>query len=171
LRRVEVLRLRVKDVLVDEGCLRVLGKGRHGGKWRKIPMQAEVRRVVGSWIQGKAADERVVPYSITGADQLLLRAAHRAGFREKGIRVSHHDLRRTFGRLANASGMNLVSLQGLFGHASPELSAHYIGLDVDELRSGLDRLATYIHPSRGLFPARQTRTGVPTYGRGSQGGA
>jgi len=77
---------------------------------------------------------------------LLLRAAQRAGFPDKGIRVSHHDLRRTFGRLANASGMNLVSLQGLYGHASPELSAHYIGLDVDELKSALDRLGSFIGP-------------------------
>lgn len=146
LRRVEVLRLRVKDVLEGEGCLRVLGKGRGGGKWRNIPMQAEVRRIVGSWIRGRAAEDRVVPYSTTGADQLLLRAAARAGFEEKGIRVSHHDLRRTFGRLANASGMNLVSLQGLFGHASPELSAHYIGLDMDELKRALNRLGSFIGP-------------------------
>jgi len=148
LRRVEVLRLRVKDVLEAEGCLRVLGKGRHGGKWRNIPMQAEVRRVLGPWIEGKRADERVVPYSPTGADQLLLRASVRAGLRRQGIRVSHHDLRRTFGRLANASGMNLVSLQGLFGHASPELSAHYIGLDIDELKRALDRMGSFIGPLR-----------------------
>jgi len=146
LRRVEVLRLRAKDILGTEGSLRVLGKGRYGGKWRNIPMQAEVRRVLESWIQGKSADDRVVPYSTSGADVLLQRAALRAGFPGQGIRVSHHDLRRTFGRLANASGMNLVSLQGLYGHASPELSAHYIGLDVDELRNALDRLASFIGP-------------------------
>jgi integrase len=143
---VEVLRLRVKDVLESEGSLRVLGKGRHGGKWRNIPMQAEVRRLLRDWTRGRGGDERVIPYSVTGADGLLLRAAKRAGFPDQGIRVSHHDLRRTFGRLANASGMNLVSLQGLFGHASPELSAHYIGLDVDELRSALDRLGSFIGP-------------------------
>jgi integrase len=146
LRRVEVLRLRVKDVMEEEGCLRVLGKGRHGGKWRNIPMQEEVRRVLRSQIRGRAADDRVVPYSSTGADQILFRAAERAGFPERGIRVSHHDLRRTFGRLANASGMNLVSLQGLFGHASPELSAHYIGLDLDELKVALDRLGSFLGP-------------------------
>lgn len=148
LRRVEVLRLRVKDILDEEGCLRVLGKGRHGGKWRSIPMQAEVRRVLRPWTERKDPEQRVVPYSASGADGLLQRAARRAGFPGKGVRVSHHDLRRTFGRLANASGMNLVSLQGLFGHASPELSAHYIGLDVDELRSALIRLGSFIGPLR-----------------------
>ena len=146
LRRIEVLRLRVKDILEVEGCLRVLGKGRHGGKWRSVPMQAEVRRILRSWTERKGPDERVLPYSASGADVLLQRAAQRAGFATGGVRVSHHDLRRTFGRLANASGMNLVSLQGLFGHASPELSAHYIGLDMDELKTALDRFGSFIGP-------------------------
>ena len=168
LRRVEVLRLRVKDVLESEGSLRVLGKGRYGGKWRNIPMQAEVRRLLRSWTRGHGPDERVLPYSASGADLLLHRAARRAGFTEKRIPVSHHDLRRTFGRLANASGMNLVSLQGLFGHASPELSAHYIGLDVDELRSALNRLGSFLGPlesrrwaiGRTLHPRRGGMTGL-----------
>jgi len=161
LRRIEVLRLRTKDVLLDQGCLRVLGKGHHGGKWRNIPMAGEVRRVLTPWVAGRAAAERVVPYSITGIDDVLRRAARRAKFPEAGLKVSHHDLRRTFGRLANASGIDLVALQGLFGHASPELSAHYIGLDVDSLRTALDRLGTFlgpIGPTRG--PASPSREGT-----------
>jgi integrase len=161
LRRIEVLRLRTKDVLLDQGCLRVLGKGHHGGKWRNIPMAGEVRRVLTPWVAGMAAAERVVPYSITGVDDVLRRAARRAKFPEAGLKVSHHDLRRTFGRLANASGIDLVALQGLFGHASPELSAHYIGLDVDSLRAALDRLGTFlgpIGPTRG--PASPSREGT-----------
>ena len=152
LRRVEVLRLRTKDVLLDQGCLRVMGKGRHGGKWRNIPMAGEVRHLLAPWVAGKGPSERVVPYSITGIDQVLQRAARRAKFPAAGLKVSHHDLRRTFGRLANASGIDLVALQGLFGHSSPELSAHYIGLDLDSLRTALDRLGTFlgpIRPSRG----------------------
>ncbi len=144
LRRVEVLRLRVKDVLVKEESLRVLGKGRRGGKWRVIPMQQEVVRVLSAWIRSKGEDERVVPLSKSGADAALQRAARRSGLVNEGIRVSHHDLRRTFGRVANASGMSLVSLQGLFGHASPALSAHYIGLDFDELKSALGRFGSYL---------------------------
>lgn len=144
LRRVEVLRLRVKDVLVKESCLRILGKGRAGGKWRDIPLQGEVDRVLRAWIRDKQPEDRVVPLSKSGADSALQRAVRRTGLAKKGVKVSHHDLRRTFGRLANASGMSLVSLQGLFGHASPSLSAHYIGIDFDELRSALSRFDSYI---------------------------
>jgi len=146
LRRVEVLRLRVKDISLQERSLRVLGKGRRGGKWRVIPMQQEVARVLGAWIRNKAGEDRVVPLCKSGADSALQRAVRRSGLVAGGTKVSHHDLRRTFGRIANASGMNLVSIQGLFGHASPALSAHYIGLDMDELRGALDRFGSYLGP-------------------------
>ena len=162
LRRVEVLRLRVKDVLVNEGCLRILGKGRHGGKWRNIPLQGEVDRLLRDWIRNKLPEERLVPLSRSGADAALRRAALRSGLIASGIKVSHHDLRRTFGRIANASGMSLVSLQGLFGHASPALSAHYIGLDFDELRSALARMGTYLGSRRSsgrTSPKRALATG------------
>jgi integrase len=158
LRRVEVLRLRVKDILGEERCLRILGKGRHGGKWRSVPIQSEVDRVLTHWTEGQPIEARVVPLSRSGADLALQRAARRAGFPARGLRVSHHDLRRTFGRLANASGMNLVSLQGIYGHASPGLSAHYIGLDLEELRSALGRLDAYLGP---VDPPGRSEPAVP----------
>jgi integrase len=157
LRRVEVLRLRVKDVLVNDRCLRILGKGRAGGKWRNIPLLGEVDRLLTGWIRHRAPDEHVVPLSRSGADAALQRAVRRSGLARAGVRVSHHDLRRTFGRLANASGMNLVSLQGLYGHTSPALSAHYIGLDFDDLTTALDRLGTFID-------VRGARSGPGTVG-------
>ena len=159
LRRVEVLRLRVKDVLASEGCLRVLGKGRHGGKWRSIPLHGEVDRLLRDWIRFRGPEDRVVALSRSGADGALQRAVRRSGLSRDGVKVSHHDLRRTFGRLANQSGMSLVSLQGLFGHASPALSAHYIGLDFDEMRSALDRLGAYIGSGRIVREGRPPRSG------------
>ncbi len=159
LRRVEVLRLRVRDVELDQRCLRILGKGRAGGKWRNIPLHGEVDRVVRAWLEGRAPADRLVPLSRTGADAALQRAVRRSGLAAAGVKVSHHDLRRTFGRLASASGMSLISLQGLFGHASPALSAHYIGLDFDELRDALDRLGTYIDLTGRRRGASSVRVG------------
>jgi len=122
-------------------------------------MQQEVGRVLGAWIRNKGGDDRVVPLSKSGADSALQRAVRRSGLAATGTKVSHHDLRRTFGRIANASGMNLVSIQGLFGHASPALSAHYIGLDLDELRGALDRFGSFVGPI-GRMPGRSMRAGL-----------
>jgi integrase len=146
LRRVEVLRLRLKDVDFDRGLLRVLGKGRNGGKWRTLPMFSETARVLSGLTPQADAGAMVMDLSRSGADLVLRKAAERAGFLGLGLRVSHHDLRRTFGRMAHKAGMDLVQLKNLYGHTSLDQTVHYIGLDEDEMRAGLDRLAALIDP-------------------------
>jgi len=143
LRRVEVLRLRTRDVLLQESCLLVRGKGRGGGKWRKIPMHPAVHRDLASWIRHRPPDDRILPLSRSGAD-LLLQRARRAADLGGDVKVSHHDLRRSFGRLAHEAGMDLVQLKNLLGHASVEMSVHYIGLDSDRMREGLRRFSRYV---------------------------
>lgn len=146
LRRVEVLRLRLQDIDFAHQRLRVLGKGRHGGKWRMLPMFSETARVLATVRAGEDRAAAVLPLSPSGADLVLRRAATRAGFPRIGPTVSHHDLRRTFGRLAHKAGMDLIQLKNLYGHSSLDQTVHYIGLDEDEMRAGLDRLATMIRP-------------------------
>jgi integrase len=141
LRRVEVLRLRSKDVLFDEGALRILGKGRYGGKWRTIPMHPATREALANWIKNKGSADLVLPLSRSGVDAILRRLALRSGFDMKLRKVSHHDLRRTFGRLSHRAGMSLVQLKNLYGHSSLDQTAGYIGLDRDEMREGLERFA------------------------------
>ncbi len=145
LRRVEVLRLRWLDVDLSARRLHVLGKGRNGGKWRTIPMFPTTERIMLATSDGQPPEARVLPVSRSGADLILQRAVVRAGFTQTGVRVSHHDLRRTFGRLANTAGMDLVQLKNLYGHSSLDQTVHYIGLDEDRMREGLDRLARLLH--------------------------
>ena len=155
LRRVEVLRLRVGDVLMDESCLRVLGKGRYGGKWRKIPVHPAVMESLRGVTAGRGPEDRVLPLSRSGADSLLQSAVRNSGLAAMGLRVSHHDLRRTFGRLAHDAGMDLIQLKNLYGHDSMEMTVHYIGLDADEMRSGLERLSTSLGLS-SRYPRRES---------------
>ncbi len=141
LRRIEVLRLRSKDVLFDEGALRILGKGRSGGKWRTIPMHPATRAALVNWLKANGSPDLVLPLSRSGVDAILRRLALRSGFDMKLSKVSHHDLRRTFGRLSHRAGMSLVQLKNLYGHSSLDQTAGYIGLDRDEMREGLERFA------------------------------
>ena len=69
-------------------------------------------------------------------DNLIRRAAKRAGLSTK---VSGHDLRRTFGRVAYRAGMDLTDLKNIYGHKSVEMTAHYIGVEEDWQRRGLDK--------------------------------
>lgn len=149
LRRVEVLRLRVRDVSLENDTLAVRGKGGRGGKWRTIPIHPAVRRDLVAWIKGQELDDPILPLSRSGADLLLRRAALTSGL-GPGLRVSHHDLRRTFGRLAHEAGMDLVQLKNLLGHASVEMTVHYIGLDTARMREGLGRFARFVR--LGSYP-------------------
>jgi len=112
-------------------------------------MFSETARVLRSLSTEAGENALVIPLSHSGADLLLRRVAERAGFPSLGLRVSHHDLRRTFGRLAHQAGMDLVQLKNLYGHASLDQTVHYIGLDEDEMRAGLNRLASFIEPMLG----------------------
>jgi integrase len=154
LRRVEVLRLRASDVNLTEGWLNVRGKGRMGGKWRQIPLSDVARKALEPHLEGLGPLDRILPYSASWADQRLSEAAVSAGFARRGLRVSHHDLRRTFGRVAHSAGMDLVQLKNLYGHASLEMSVHYIGLDLERMREGLTQV------DRSLAPLMRARTGA-----------
>ncbi len=147
LRRIEVLRLRWRDVDLPARRLHVLGKGRNGGKWRVVPMFPATEEVLRLAQDGqRPGDAPVMDLSRSGVDLVLQRAVRRSGLPDIGVRVSHHDLRRTFGRLANSAGMDLVQLKNLYGHVSLDQTVHYIGIDEDRMREGLDLLARLIAP-------------------------
>jgi integrase len=164
LRRVEVLRLRRRDVDLAAHRLRVLGKGKNGGKWRTVPLFSETENVLRRARDGGDPEGRVVPLSRSGADLLLRRAARRAGFERAGLKVSHHDLRRTFGRLSHQAGMDLVQLKNLYGHSSLDQTVHYIGLDEDQMRAGLASLARVLHPLLGRTSRPLQRSSLVTAG-------
>ena len=75
LRRVEVLRLRRKDVLLDEECLSVLGKGQER---RKVAKDSDPSRREGPpsprTFDGMPPEGRLFELSASGADGLLQRA-------------------------------------------------------------------------------------------------
>ena len=71
LRRVEVLRLRARDVDFERQRLHVLGKGKNGGKWRTLPMCSETSKVLQTLSAEEGGGPNVVPLSPSGADLLL----------------------------------------------------------------------------------------------------
>lgn len=138
LRRCEVLRLRVRDLdlAADAPQMTVLGKGLNGGKWRTIPITPFAYSELLSASVGLGPNARLYTLHERTADHDVRAACVRAGL---GPNWSGHDFRRTFGRLAYESGVGLVELQYLYGHASPAMTAHYIGLDQLNARAQLAR--------------------------------
>lgn len=145
LRRVEVLRLHVRDLnlALPNPSMHVLGKGRHGGKYRTIPIQPVAYAALVEATHGATLIAPIFPYHERTADHDVRRAAARAGL---GVPVSGHDLRRSFGRIAYQAGVSLVDLKYLYGHESVDMTAHYIGLDDDSARRGLTAFGEAMRP-------------------------
>jgi integrase len=152
LRRIEVLRLRVRDLnlALPNPTMNVLGKGRDGGKWRTIPVQQVAYAALVEASAEMGPNDRLYTLHKRTADHDLRAAAVRAGL---GIRVSGHDLRRSFGRIAYQAGVSLVDLKYLYGHESVDMTAHYIGLDESAARKGLEAFGEAMRTHLTALPA------------------
>ena len=138
LRRIEIVRLTVGclDLAQPSPAMNVHGKGRNGGKWRHIPMSSVTYAALVSVALGKSKSAPVysVPKGTPEAAYRRLDADIRAVGRRMGIeKISMHDLRRSFGRLWWKDNRNLVVLKNIYGHASLDMTLHYIGADDAEM--------------------------------------
>jgi integrase len=142
LRGIEVTRMLVRDVTLDgpEPCIRVLGKGKNGGRWRTVPLMGLASEYIRPWVVGREKAERLVPFKLVTIQKDVSSTGKRAN---PPIPVSAHDLRRTFGRLfveANHYDVRcLVALQKWYGHKKLETTIHYLGFDFEEMRRGAAR--------------------------------
>lgn len=148
----EALRLNVSDIRDD--IILVHGKERD----EPMPLLPEVREILLTLANGRSLDSPVflgqrgrlgramVEYDI----KLLFKRAD-----INGVKQSPHTLRHTFGTLATIAGCDTYSLARLMRHkitSRTSMTAHYIHLNLDELRQKLERYS----PLRLLRDTRQT---------------
>ena len=159
LRKVEIARLKVKDVSLRNEYITVTGKGHAGGKLRLVPFHSRflsafwsylairtelVARAVNDapdnlFIWWSRHDHRVRPYEPvkgSGLDCLIRRASQAIG-----VHFSAHTLRRTFGRMLWLSGVPVVTIAKILGHSSTEQTLDYIGANLDDMASAMIKLS------------------------------
>lgn len=164
LRRVEVIRLCISDIHLEEGYLDVRGKGRAGGKLRRIPMHPDFRRSYDRWMSER--NDLLKQTAGPQPDNLLvyLRGKRLHKYEEikgraiddrlqelsarLGVRFSSHTLRRTFGRELYRSGVNIVVIATILGHTSTSQTIKYLGLDLDDMADAMDRFKLRLRPSK-----------------------
>lgn len=136
LRRREACELRVRDANLDMAAPTVL-VARKGGRRQLLPIARSVANCLRPFVVGRPPDATVYPKGYNAFGRDLSRLGRRAGL--PGL--SAHDLRRTFGRmLYYERHADLNTIRVLYGHASQEMTAYYIGASADELRSTVDLL-------------------------------
>jgi integrase/recombinase XerC len=140
LRSAEVRGLLLADVDMGRRRLRVIGKG---GKERHVPVDAAFFTEVAAFLRwerppGLATPQCFVvlrgpttgaPVSEAGLRSLFRRHRELSG----ATRVRAHRLRHTYGTELASAGIDLLALRALMGHASPETTARYVHLSVEQL--------------------------------------
>lgn len=187
MRRIELLRLKVEDFHGDR--IRVLGKGRMGGKVRTIPYHPETRQVLSAWLSERKrmvekARKTNPEFVDTGALLIherrgIVGAYHKSGIDKiltglkKKVEVSNgrsydfsnHTLRRTGGRMLWKAEVRLEVISTILGHEDTATTIDYLGLKLDDMSEGMAKLGQYqkslIVPRNGLFASEPVSVSGP----------
>jgi integrase/recombinase XerD len=139
----EVVGLRLEDLHMESGFLKVTGKG---NKQRVVPLGrpaiAALQAYLGEFrprLAQNAADAPWVFVSRGGRrlSREMLWVVVKKYVRRTGLhaKVSPHTLRHSFATHVLAGGADLRTVQELLGHASIQTTQHYTHVDRDRLRS------------------------------------
>lgn len=141
LRASESIELRVRDLYLDEGLLRVVGKG---SKERLVPVGSDARHALARYLresrpgldrgEGKGRiflNRHGRPLSRMGVWKIVRRHAERAGL---GERVTPHTLRHSFATHLLEGGADLAAVQEMLGHADISTTEIYTHVDRSYLR-------------------------------------
>lgn len=142
LRVSELCGLGISDLHMDDGLVRVIGKG---DKERYVPIGRKVIGVVAVYLNSVrsgldrgATENRLLlnargqPLSRVGAWGIVKKAAKRAGITK---RVTPHTLRHTFATHLLEGGADLRAVQEMLGHADLSTTQIYTHVDREYLRS------------------------------------
>jgi integrase/recombinase XerD len=155
MRRIEVQRLRLESFHFGrENFVTVQGKGRNGGKYRKIPLRQDTRAIYDRFMEYRIMIARGIQdngmlvvhggkdglkaYGKTGIDKILDHLSARID-----VKFSNHDLRRTFGRRMFRSGVPIEEIASILGHEETKTTLKYLGLEHDDLSHAMEKAYQY----------------------------
>ena len=151
LRISELVNLKMDDVHMDEGYLKVMGKGK---KERIVPVGNNAQRALQRYLfrfrpkPNNPATNNVFlstssqPLTENSMKLMFTRLAHRSGV----YRLHAHLCRHTFATRFLINGGDVFSLQQILGHSTLEMVRHYVNLATSHIAiqhqkySPLDRL-------------------------------
>ncbi len=144
----ELSRLLVKDVNLDTGMIYISPEAK-SGKGRYIPMNVEGMDFFQAAIAGKTGKDYVFPRNDGGPwgknhhVRLLKDACAQAKVEPE---IGFHELRHTFASHLAQSGVDLLTISKLLGHADTRItSRHYAHLCDNTLKAAVAKLPSFGH--------------------------
>ncbi|MCE4602710.1 MAG: tyrosine-type recombinase/integrase [Desulfurococcales archaeon] len=127
----ELLSIRIRDIDLDKGEVRIRGKY---GKERIVFLGPASRALIKAYIDSSdpSPREKLVDMSYQAVHKRLKRLAIRAGIEPS--RVRPHVLRHTFATEAIRRGMSLPALQKLLGHSDIKITEVYLHMNMEDVR-------------------------------------
>jgi integrase/recombinase XerC/integrase/recombinase XerD len=129
----ELINLKIDDISMNEGLLKVIGKGR---KERIVPMGSNAQRVLQRYMfryRPKPLNPGITnvflsktggPFSENGLKLVFSRLANKSGI----PRLHAHLCRHTFATRFLINGGDIFSLQQILGHSSLDMVRNYVNL-------------------------------------------
>ncbi len=131
LRISDILALNVKDVK-NKSYIEIIEK--KTGKRKRFPINLKLKPMIASFTEDRADDEPLFLSYLynrmerTQCYRIINRACRAAGIEHK---VGTHTLRKTFGYHHYQKFKDVVMLQKILNHSSPQITLRYIGIDQD----------------------------------------
>jgi integrase len=157
LRRGEILSLEWPQVDLENRVVRIdNAKTKHGERY--IPMNDTVYRLISELSREKGTQLVFPSHRNAGQRMLDLKKGFAKAVRKGGIpHIRFHDLRHTFATRLVRSGVDLVTVQKLLGHAKITTTTRYAHSFVDDRIAAVKRLEKVSQPDANRA---QTETAI-----------
>lgn len=146
LRVSELVSLQVNDLFLEEGVIKVLGKG---NKERLVPIGEKTINQIGHYIRyyrNEVAKKKSEPELILNQKgnklsrvyvfKIIKRLAEKAGIKQN---ISPHTLRHTFATVLIEAGADLRAVQQMLGHQSITTTEIYTHIDKSYLKTVIEQ--------------------------------
>jgi len=142
LRASELVGLTLKDINLDDGMVKVNGKG---AKERIVPIGARVQRAIWKYLQFHRPEpenplcpalfltRHGEPLTVNRLHTIVEYYGKKAGI--KDVRCSPHTFRHTFAITYLRNGGDVFSLQRILGHSTLDMVRNYINLSQSDLQA------------------------------------
>ena len=134
LRRSEIANLKIEDIQLRESRWAILDLIGKGGRVRTVPIGSWVKEAVDQWTKKAGIKEGLLFRSIRKGGHTIGNSMTSQAVQDvivKYSKVSAHDLRRTFAKLALSGGCPIEQIQLSLGHASMQTTERYLGVRQD----------------------------------------